>query len=215
MEGYAVRIALPYNKLPTTLGNWEELCDQIIVYEHPAPPASRQHCHLLIINPKVTSKTLKNRSGIPNGGNALWSFKDLKPKTRDSASKYICYMSKGQYDPKFTHGSVIHFTGEDLDNIKALWITFNPKQASKLSASHKQYLEWLEEWGNDPRYITFTQSLLDPEYSASDVVKDIIKRDIVKWLVGRNHGFYNQNVANQSINFMRSYLFEIKYPGKI
>lgn len=210
MEGYAVRITMPYNTLPKILDEWKDLCDQIIVYEHPAPPASRQHCHLLVVNPSKTSKTFKDRSGLANGGNALWTWKNLKPRTRESALKYVRYMTKGKYDPKFLGGRIQHISAEDCAKEKALWITYNPTNVITRSKSHKAYLAWLEEWGNDPLYTVVKIGLGVPS-NADEVYINMIRQHAERWLIGENEGFYNQQVANQKINFVRSFLFEINY----
>ena len=40
MDGLAVRISLPADKLRDTLVAWRQLSDQVIVYEHPSSEAS-------------------------------------------------------------------------------------------------------------------------------------------------------------------------------
>lgn len=210
MEGYCVRITVAYNMLPNVLEKWTDICEQIIVYEHPAPPASRQHCHLLIVNPKVTSKTFKDRSGLGNGGNAFWSWKNLKPKTRASALMYIRYMSKGKYDPKYCDGQIRHFGAEDLAIEKANWVQLNPNKVVTRSKSHKAYLAWLEDWGHDGFYPVVKIGLSVP--SASDEIYiNMVKSHAERWLIGENEGFYNQQVANQKVNFVRSFLYNINY----
>lgn len=212
MEGYCVRITLAYNMLPNVLEKWGGLCDQIVVYEHPSPPANRQHCHLLIVNPKMTSKTFKDRSGLGNGGNAFWSWKNLKPKTRDSALMYIRYMSKGKYDPKYCDGQIRHFAIEDLAIQKSLWVQLNPTRVITRSKSHKAYLAWLEEFGKDPMYRPIVDALAIPNVNDThEVYLNMIRRHAEAWLVAENEGFYNQQVANQKINLVRSFLFQIYY----
>jgi len=209
MEGYAVRITLAYNALPNVLEKWHDICEQIIVYEHPAPPANRQHCHLLIVNPKMTSKTFKDRSGLGNGGNALWTWKNLKPKTRASALLYCRYMSKGKYDPKYCHGQIIHIAPEELAVEKANWVEYKSKIMTR-SKSHKAYLAWLEEWGKDLNYNVVKIGLSSPS-ATDEIYINMVRRHAEGWLIGENEGFYNQQVANQKINFVRSFLYEIKY----
>jgi len=211
MEGYAVRITLAYNALPNVLEKWHDICEQIIVYEHPAPPANRQHCHLLIVNPKVTSKTFKDRSGLGNGGNAFWSWKNLKPKTRASALLYCRYMSKGIYDPKYQHGQITHISPEELAVEKANWVQYNSKVMTR-SKSHKAYLAWLEEWGKHPHCGIVEKALaVENINNTHEIYINMVRRHAELWLVGENEGFYNQKVANQKINLVRSYLYEIKY----
>jgi len=212
MEGYAVRITLAYNALPSVLDKWTDICDQIIVYEHPSPPSRRQHCHLLIVNPKKTSKTFKDRSGLGNGGNALWTWKNLKPQTRESALRYVRYMSKGKYDPKFNDGPIRHISAQDCDKEKALWIQHNPTNVITRSKSHRAYLAWLEEWGNHYYHEMVKNGLAVAKINATDEVYiNMVKSHAERWLIAENEGFYNQQVANQKINFVRSFLFEINY----
>jgi len=214
MSGYAVRMTVAYNTLPTVLEKWSDICDQIVVYEHPVPPASRQHCHLLIVNPKMTSKAFKERSGFAKAGNSFWSWKNLKPGTRESALMYIRYMTKGKYDPKFMDGSIRHFSAEDLSIQKNLWIQMNPSRQHVItrSKSHIAYLEWVELWGNDPRYKMVCDALAIPDSNDTHAIYiEMIKRHAEAWLVAQNEGFYNQQVANQKINLVRSFLFQIYY----
>ena len=214
MEGYAVRMTVAYNTLPTVLEKWSDICDQIVVYEHPAPPASRLHCHMLIVNPKMTSKAFKERSGFAKAGNTFWSWKNLKPKTRESALMYIRYMSKGIYDPKFMDGSIRHFSAEDIGIQKALWIQMNPPRQHVItrSKSHIAYLQWLEHFGHDPMYRPICDALAIPDVdNTHEIYLNMIRRNAERWLVEQNEGFYNQQVANQKINLVRSFLFQIYY----
>jgi len=212
MEGYAVRIALSFYHLEHVLEKWYDMCDQVVVYEHPSPPASRVHCHLLIVNPTFSSKTFKDRSGLASGGNTFWSWKNLKPATKESAEQYIRYMTKGLYDSSYSKGRNAVFSYEDFAKQKSLWITYNPVKLAHISQSHKQYLSWLEVWEKDIYSSLVFRALTDPDAKSShDVYIKFLSDHVVKWLIEQNGGFYNQQVANQRINFMRSYYFKIKY----
>lgn len=209
MDGYAVRIALDFGKICdmiTHKGAWYELADQIICYEHPAPPAARTHCHLLIINPTHCVRSFKDKSGIPNGGNALWSF---KPIVKEEFGKYITYMSKGIYDPSSADCRVgpapIQHTM--FDELKAKWI--NKLSVVKLSKSCQEYRDWLSDFKKKLQYQVLLENKND--LSPKDPLEQIVKRDAANWLIAKNNGFYNQNVANQIVNFTRSFIYELNY----
>lgn len=113
MTGYAIRISRDANQLRDVARRWKPYCETVIMYEHDADQANRVHCHLYLGGVSVTTKRLKQLSGLPNQGNSLWSFKQAK----DEIDVYITYMSKGKLDPEFLHG----YEYKETERLKALW----------------------------------------------------------------------------------------------
>ena len=209
MDGYAVRIALDFSKimdLITHKGAWYDMATQIICYQHPHPPASRTHCHLLIISPTHCVRSFKDKSGLPNGGNSMWSF---KPIVKEDFGKYITYMSKGIYDPSSADCRVgpspIHTNM--FDELKAKWIV--KPHVVKSSKSQEEYNDWLKQFKTKLQYRALVE--FKDDIIKRDPLIQIVKNDAEYYLVSKNYGFHNQHVANQIINFVRSFLFELKY----
>lgn len=113
-ETYAVRITLPYVSMVGICTAWKDHCEQVIAYEH---EGTRTHCHLLLINCKVTTQRLKQLSGREERGNTFWNFKTAD----DKWDKYITYMSKGKYEPFFMSNEH-HYSWKDTDRLKRLWV---------------------------------------------------------------------------------------------
>lgn len=207
MDGYAVRISMAFNELIdliTHKGAWYDLADQIICYEHPSPPASRTHCHLLIINPTHCVRSFKDKSGLPNGGNSMWSF---KPILKEEFAKYITYMSKGIYDPKEFQGRNKTYDAQSLDELKKKWIS--KPRVIKYSKSKQEYYDWLKNFKTKEQYNALVEN--KDNLIRDDPLIQIVKRDAGIYLIEKNDGFYNQNVANQITNFVRSFLHELNY----
>lgn len=207
MDGYAVRMAMEFKDLIdliTYKGAWYDMADQIICYEHPHPPASRTHCHLLIINPTHCVRSFKDKSGLPNGGNSMWSF---KPIAREAFERYITYMSKGIYDPKEFQGRNKLFTIENLNDLKTKWVS--RPTVVKYSKSQQEYYDWLAKFKTKAQYIALVEN--KDNLNKDDPLIQIVKRDAANYLIAKNDGFYNQNVANQITNFVRSFLHELNY----
>jgi len=209
MDGYAVRIALAFNETLVSLisyeGAWYDMADQIICYEHPSPPASRTHCHLLIINPSHCVRSFKDKSGLPNGGNSMWSF---KPIVKEDFGKYITYMSKGIYDFKSNISRIdAMFNTQDLNELKAKWIS--KPSIVKYSKSQQEYYDWLKIFKTKAQYIALVEN--KDNLIKDDPLIQIVKRDAEHYLIAKNHGYHNQHVANQIVNFVRSFTHELKY----
>lgn len=114
MVGYAVRITRSFDDLRAVCERWKDRCETMVVYEHDEG-ANRQHCHLYLGGVDVTTKRLKQISGLPNLGNTLWSFK----QATEDIDVYITYMSKGKYDPSYLYGYEL----KDCDRLRLLWVT--------------------------------------------------------------------------------------------
>jgi len=113
---YAVRLRLPYENLRQVVSDWALRSQKMVVYEH--PEEGNVHCHALLIGVYDTTNTLRNvlrKHEVPLKGAGQLSFKTADA---ESAQKFITYMSKGKYDPKY-------YTGYDedyLNSCKSLWV---------------------------------------------------------------------------------------------
>jgi len=103
-------------------------CDKVLAYEHVGNATEKVHVHLMLVGVRCDTDTLKNdckRNGLATlKGNADWTFKTKDKKYGDveDSPQYICYMTKGKYDPKYNKG----YTQEELDDAKSKW-TNKPK----------------------------------------------------------------------------------------
>ena len=126
---YAIRFTEPYQTLATTVSDWALKSDKVLCYEHTGSKTDKVHCHLLLFGCDVSTDQLKNLAkahGLAGKGNAYWSFKTSYkdkssgakfPITEETVKKYVCYMSKGVFDPKYNKG----YTSDDLKECKGAW----------------------------------------------------------------------------------------------
>jgi len=142
---WAVRITLDENDLASVIQKWAGHCEQIIAYEHPAPPAARTHCHLLLIKCKVTTQRLKQISGREERGKTFWNFKAIRGPTLNFAEtwadtdKYITYMSKGIYEPSYV-GTQFYYDWTALEVLKQKWVA--PAPTTPKLTTLQRYLEF-------------------------------------------------------------------------
>lgn len=106
-DGYFVRITRSFSDLSGLVHTWAARADKMVVYEHCGDETEKVHIHMVIINPDVTKKQLKNLVPTYNlKGNGDWSFKNY-----DGDDTAMVYMTKGVLDPKYMKG----YTVEDAD----------------------------------------------------------------------------------------------------
>jgi len=143
---YAVRIRRPYSALATAMGDWAMRATGVIVYEHPEP--NNIHCHMLLKGVYVDAETLKNdlrKRGL-SMERSEWSFKQtfknpdrsVVPMSEENLPKYITYMSKGKYDPKYLSG----FSADECSLAKAAWVTY--KKSSRDSELYAKFIAFTE-----------------------------------------------------------------------
>lgn len=114
-SNYAVRLRLPYESLRQVISDWALRSNQVVVYEH--PEEGNVHCHALLVGVYDTTNTLRNdlkKHNVPLKGAGQLSFKTAE----DEYQRYITYMSKGKYDPKYNKG----FSDEEFLNLKTAWV---------------------------------------------------------------------------------------------
>jgi hypothetical protein len=83
------------------ISDWALRSNQVVVYEH--PEEGNVHCHALLVGVYDTTNTLRNdlkKHNVPLKGAGQLSFKTAE----DDYQRYITYMSKGKYDPKYNKG---------------------------------------------------------------------------------------------------------------
>jgi len=180
MTGYAVRVSRGADELLAVANRWKPYCDTIVMYEH-SENANRLHCHLYLGGVDVSTKRLKQISGLPNLGNTLWSFK----KAEEDIDVYITYMSKGVYDPYYLHG----YEYKDTVRLRSLW----KEPAKKVSKG-------LEE------YIKFEAYVHGQEPENRMYVEDITR--LATGYVRRRDGMFTMVNQNQITNYTKTYVYD-------
>jgi len=195
---WAVRITLNAVELAQTIQNWNAHCTQIIAYEHPSPPAARTHCHLLLINCRVTPQRLKQLSGRDERGNHFWNFKRIQtpvrgdPLTWADTDKYITYMTKGRYDPQYV-GTQHYYEWNMLEERKLQWV--EPPIIQRKLTTLERYNEFKKHIREMPL-----------EHRAD---RDLI-RVHARAILWAHHKMINQQYRNDMANFVDSYCFEFR-----
>ena len=145
----AVRLSASYETLRTTIGDWGLVSKLLVAYEHPEP--DNIHCHLLLTGVYVTNQNLKDTMrahGVPLKGAGQLSFKESFkcPTTKkvieineETWPKYITYMSKGKYEPKYIQG----FSSETVTAYKEAWCVNSTRDPSgyTIYLDFKKFLE--------------------------------------------------------------------------
>lgn len=142
---FAIRIRRPYDVLSTAIGDWAMRSTGVVVYEHPEP--NNIHCHILLRGVYVDAETLKNDLrkrglGLPR---SEWSFKttfkspdgSVVEMCEETVKKYITYMSKGKYEPKYLSA----YTADECSLAKAAWVVY--KKSSRDSALYARFIEFM------------------------------------------------------------------------
>lgn len=141
-ENYAIRITRSFLVLERAIGAAALLADKALAYEHIGTATEKVHVHLLLVGVRCDKKTLQKRMNEhfkltdKLTGNGDWSFKtkDKNYGPVEDSVKYITYMTKGKFDPKYNKG----YTQEQLDEAKALWV--EPVKAKS------QWAKWYAEF---------------------------------------------------------------------
>ena len=137
MTDYAIRVRVSWKEFEGSMGDWGLLSRHAIAYEHPEP--GNIHCHVLLTGVHCSDETLKNvmrGHNLKLKGNKQWSFKQSFKNPQDEVieitpetwPKYISYMSKGKYDPKYVQG----FSEEIVADCKAAWVDYTTKPKAYL-----------------------------------------------------------------------------------
>ena len=148
---YAVRLRAPYDTLRQTVSDWTVKASRVVVYEH--PEVGNIHCHVLLMGVYDSEQTLKNimqRHGVGLKGAGQLSFKTSFKSpdrvkldiTEESALKFITYMSKGKYEPKYNTG----YTQETIDLCKSQWVIYSKRSPDQtLYDSFEKYVREQEK----------------------------------------------------------------------
>jgi len=130
MTHYAIRISREYIDISGTINKMSELSEMSVWYEHPADEdVSRTHVHGLLMSSSINTDSVKNwikkELNLKTFDRSDWVFsttytsKKIKYSiTMESYPKYITYMTKGIFQPKFNKG----FDPEFLEQRRLLWV---------------------------------------------------------------------------------------------
>lgn len=171
-ENYAVRIRVPFETLRSTVSSWALKAERILAYEHPEP--DNIHCHLLLYGVRDTSDNLKKimwKHGVDAHGAGQVSFKTTFKDTQknvvgindETIPKYITYMSKGKYDPKYFN----HYTEAYLGERKEAWVDY--KRCSSHEQLYKEFIIWLAT--EKKIFVLMSLTLKQLKFEAIDFVK--------------------------------------------
>jgi len=177
-----VRISRTAEELHAVMLRWKNYAEEIVMYEH-NENANRIHCHIYLGGVKVSTKRLKQISGLPNQGNTLWSFKEAT----EDISIYITYMSKGKYDPNYLHG----YEYKDCERLRQLWRE-PPAKVSKALLEYHTFRDTTRALPEDHRRY-----------------KEDIERLATRFVFIRDHMFTMVN-QNHIKNYTASYCFEYR-----
>ena len=131
----AIRLTASYEALMSTVSDWSLVSKQLICYEHPEP--ANVHCHLLLTGVYCLDQHLKDimwSHGVTCKGAGQLSFKasfktpekKVVEISEEAYPKYITYMSKGQYDPKYNKG----FSDDKVTSYKQAWTVYTREPES-------------------------------------------------------------------------------------
>lgn len=175
MFNFAVRITLPFSDVSGAVRSWAMKADKLLCYEH--TDTDTLHCHLLMLNTSVDAEALKviaKKVGVDGKGNQFWSFKTKSKRTGPvselTAGRYITYMSKGRFDPKY----VKDFDQEYLLDMKAAWED-NAEPISKEQELYDEFegvvIDYCREHPQDVRTGTYIL-----HWSKADVLVALARR---------------------------------------
>jgi len=131
---YVVRLRKSYDSLRQAISAWSLECSKVVAYEHPED--GNIHCHIALLGYYGSKEHLKDilRNHALKFTPAEWSFKDTFKEpgstdritvTEESFPKFVIYMTKGKYDPKYLKGVTEEFCAEQ----KAKWVDYRKKEA--------------------------------------------------------------------------------------
>lgn len=108
----AIRITKPFSSLKWFCEKIKEHSDKSIYYEH--TESARPHVHGLIVNPTISTDTMKNwlRKHLGPIPKTDWSF-----VAKDVNEKFITYMSKGKLEPSYVFG----FSDGEVNTYRGSW----------------------------------------------------------------------------------------------
>lgn len=167
---YAVRVTRSYEFCKHFVAAWALKCDKILAYEHVGTVTEKVHIHLMIIGSSVESDQLRNIARPLGGavlkGNGDWSFKtkDKKYGAVTDSPRYISYMSKGQYDPKYNKG----YSDAELAEAKSAYAPLGKQSKVELQFNEFQGQIDLEDI---PKYQVVNQFFPKGHFPAFELVQ--------------------------------------------
>ena len=194
---YAVRLRASYEALQGTIGAWALRCDGVLCYEH-VERAENIHCHLLLDNVGCSIDTLKGimrQHGIDLKGAGQLSFKtkyklacgDVVNITADNLGKYITYMTKGKYDPKYNKG----YDPARIAQLKSEWVVYSNPYEHPLKEHMRGFDTFVSKKLSDVQ---------NDMYNRIGLNKDIVR----KWTFAYCSQLYEGNIHRQFKNLWGS-----------
>lgn len=187
---YAIRLTCSYALLTMATDSGlvksfmdyiNELFETVIVYEHADGKNENIHCHLLVHDENgITADAIKKNASFKalKIGNRQHSFKTKFKDKRtgvtfdmniENVDKYITYMTKGIYEPKWFQGK---WDESDLDELKNKWVS-NPKSKTKMQ------VEAFDKYLNNEH--PDLNQLRDPH--------EWLKRKVLNYIMNKYDGF--------------------------
>jgi len=193
---YAVRLRAPYESLRHVVSAWSLKSEKLVCYEHPEP--DNIHIHLLLKGVYDTADALKKvlwktNSDIKGAGKLSFktTFKSpqgiVTPIDDETIAKYITYMSKGKYEPKYVTG----YDSAFIHDCKTAWV-------NHIRRSHEQ------SW-----YDAFVKRVKECEEAACIRITEIeqIKPIAVAYAISK-HGIINLAARRDMSMLITTYYYE-------
>lgn len=182
------------------MGDWARRATKMVAYEH--PEEGNIHCHILLMGVYCTDQTLKDdlkSHGVGLKGAGQLSFKTTfkspdKVKleiNEETCLKFITYMSKGKYEPKY----FTTFTQEDIKSCKDAWINYRHKSKDEIL------------------YTDFVKYIMEREKTLSVTIEDIRPEAIE--FAKRKYGVINLGCRRDAAMLRTTYEYEFQRKRKV
>jgi len=182
------------------MGDWARRSTTMVVYEH--PDEGNIHCHILLKGVYCTKQTLIDDlkgHGVGLKGAGQLSFKTtfktpdkvILEITDETCLKFITYMSKGKYEPKY----FTVLTPQEIQSCKDAWINYR----------HKSKDEVL--------YIDFVKYIMEREKTLSVTIDDI-RPEAIRF-AKRKYGVINLGCRRDAAMLKTTYEYEYQKKDKV
>jgi len=182
----AVRITLGFDQVSQIVERWIDHVDQIITFQH--DEANRIHCHLLLLNCRVTTQRLKQLSLRTERGQGFWSFKACD----NDLQRYITYMGKGSPDNLCGSrvGRYEHYLYREVIEFISRWVA--PK-GPPLRPALQKYQE----------FEAIVRAMPEEERRLIEQIRGYATSHVFnRW------GMFTQQANNEISNYWRTYCFK-------
>lgn len=193
MDSYALRITMPIESLREVCDSLAKQMKSLIAVEH-SDDATRVHCHFALVECTVSKVQLRRiiqqhlPPGSPKIGNTFWSWKRLDIKTLD---KYVCYMSKGVWDPSALFGE---YDYKRYCKAMDLWCNYrSADRVETVTKGHQGYLD-------------FKEKMLQYDVEIRRNYEDI--HLLAHCYCKQKHGWFSQVCNNEILNYTKTFCFD-------